>query len=278
MKNKLIHLFVFAALFFMMGCSEDLVFYEGPSRAQFGDNGSGTLIINPAQDTRNVFTVGVTATSNVDRTFRISVSEESTLDLSYYSIEIGDVGVIPAGSFVGEIPITTFATTNFPPTGSQLILELEEVEDTEFIQDAKTTLTLGFLVACELDVSASVGTYQITRDDFGTSVNNGTFEVIAGAEPNQLIMVNPFGHTNPATGAQDYQVVITINPTTGAATITRQDAWHCDNFGCGFGQGRVESVAGTGFVFSCLESMQFTLRHTVNAGSFGNYAFAAEKI
>ena len=105
-------------------------------------------------------------------------------------------------------------------------------------------------------------------------MGNGTFEVEAGPEANQLTMINPFDHINPLTGLADYKIVITVNPETGAAQVARQAAWHCDNFGCGFGEGRIE---GSGFVFSCLESMQFNFTNTVDAGSFGTYAFAAEK-
>lgn len=274
MKKIFINTFYAVAICFtIFSCEESLVIYEGDSKAQFVGDGSGIMTINPSEDTKNVFYVGVTSATSQNRQFTISVDPASTLDPSYYAIT-SDVGTIPAGEVVGAIEITTFATLDFPVSGSQLILNLESVEGTDFMNQGDTVMALDFLVACAFDADESSGDYAIVVDDFETSVGDEFFEVIPGPGENQITLVSPFDHTNPDTGEEDYKIVIDVDPNTGAAEVAKQAAWHCDNFGCPYGEGRVE---GTGYVFSCLGSMQFNFRHTVDAGSFGTYEFQAEK-
>ncbi len=136
--------------------------------------------------------------------------------------------------------------------------------------------TINFV--CPFNAAASAGTYRIVRDDFDTSAGDDIFEVVAGPGENQVTMVNPFDHTNPATGQQDYRVIINVNPNTGIANVATQQAWHCVNFGCGFGVASVTSSGSSNFVFSCSGSISLFLQHTVAAGSFGSYRFIAEKM
>ena len=114
-----------------------------------------------------------------------------------------------------------------------------------------------------------MGTYAITVDDFGTFLDDGVFEIIAGPGENQFTMIDVFGHP------EMYDVIININPSNGNISVDRQPAWHCDNFGCPYGEGRVE---GSGLAFTCVGSLTFTLENTVDAGSYGSYALKVEKI
>lgn len=257
-----------------LGCESEELIFKGESLAQFNGDGQGTLTINPSEDVVNVFSVGVTASSSVDRVFVISVDESSSIDTSYYSLA-SETGVIKAGEYSANIEITMFSTLDFPISGSQLILNLESVEGTEFMLDGDTTLTLGFLVACAFDESESVGTYTITEDFFGASLNS-TFEVIAGPESNQLTLLNPLGHTNPETGEEDYEVVVDIDVNTGSASVADySDSWDPAVFGLSYTDG---SCDGDGYVFSCLQNMQFEWRYCVNVGCYsGTYSFKAER-
>ncbi len=140
--------------------------------------------------------------------------------------------------------------------------------------DLNAAYRLTTFFSCPFNAENAAGTYTITRDDFQTSVGDLEFEVVAGPGDNQITLINPFDHVNPVTGEQDYDVIVTVDPATAAATVTQQAAWHCNNFGCGFGVG---SVDGTVFVFSCSGTITLNLRHTVAAGSFGINRFIAQK-
>lgn len=139
-------------------------------------------------------------------------------------------------------------------------------------------LTYTTFISCPFVTADAVGTYTITNDVWGYEAggSDGQFEMIAGPEDNQLIMVNPFEHVNPATGEQDYNVVINVDPNTGIATIDRQEAWHCDNFGCPYGQGFIETRA-TGFLFSCTGTLNITARASVGIGGWSPAAFVATR-
>ena len=220
------------------------------------------ITINPAENTVNTFTVGVTNTSNTARTFTISVDSTSTLDPSYYEIE-SLTGTIPAGSYVGEIQVTTFATTDFPQSGSQLIINLKSVEGTPIINAGTTTKSIDFRVACAFDSDASVGNYILTQDAFETVLSgDGSFSVVAGPEENQITLIDPFGYGNT-----DYELVVDVDPVTGEADVAEQNVWDAVALGypASYGQG---TVAGSGFVFSCLESMQFELSYCVEIRLF----------
>tara|TARA_B110000967_G_scaffold150233_1_gene154056 strand:+ start:5099 stop:5746 length:648 start_codon:yes stop_codon:yes gene_type:complete len=127
-----------------------------------------------------------------------------------------------------------------------------------------------FSIACPgYDSSTVAGTYLITVDDFEGIIDDGVFDIIEGPGVNQFTMINFYGHP------EMYNVIIDIDPNTGDINVERQAAWHCDNFGCGFGEGRVD---GVGLAFTCVGALTFNLEHTVDAGSFGSYALKAEKM
>jgi len=129
-----------------------------------------------------------------------------------------------------------------------------------------------FTIGCPentMDIDALVGTWAITVDDFETYLHDGTFEMISGPGENQVTCVDWFGHP------EAYDVVLTLDPVTNAITVDRQPAWHCDNFGCTYGEG---SVDGGGTMFQCAGFMSLTLEHTVSLGSFGSYLLVCEKL
>lgn len=250
---------------------------NGRSIAGFsGATETPNIIYNPAADTDNVITVGVTTVSTTDRAVQLSLDlESSTLDPSFYTVSTL-TPVIRAGEFTTDIIITTIGTPALPNADDIVSLSLVSVEGAEVLDTGDINLSIGVSVQCpEVRLADIPGTYNIIVDEFETSVGDLEMEVIAGPGPNQVTMVNPFDHPNPDSGGvADFQVVIDIDPDTGAASVARQPAWHCDNFGCGFGQGRVN---GIGISLDCIGQIQLTLSHTVDAGSFGDFAFTIEK-
>lgn len=267
---------------FLTSCEKDRSedFFDvngGQTIGAFNNAANSELLVSPTDDFDNVVTVGVSTVSGADRTATVSIDPSSTLDPAIYTLESTTV-TIPAGSFIGTVNITTVAGSAFNPS-DVLIINLDSVENGVVLDNANTVKTITFspTVGCNFIVDQTVGTWTIVQDDFGTSVGDNSFEVVAGPGENQVTMINPFDHTNPDTGG-GYDIIIDIAPNSGAATINRQAAWHCDGFGCGFGEGRVNSnPAGTNKVLTCEGSMEFLLQHTVDAGSFGSFTFRATK-
>lgn len=128
-----------------------------------------------------------------------------------------------------------------------------------------------FIILCPPPATQSdfVGTWEITVDPFVTCISDCTFQMIAGPETNQVTALDIFDHPNPENGGA-YDVIFNFN-TAGEISVDRQPAWHCDNFGCPYGEGRIN---GSGFIFNCVGNglMKMNFQHTVDLGSFGTFA------
>lgn len=113
-----------------------------------------------------------------------------------------------------------------------------------------------------------VGEWLITVDDFGTTLDPAAPITCEKTSETSVVFRNLFMHP------EMYDVEISFNTTTGVVTVAKQPAWHCDNFGCPYGEGRVE---GGGNVFACIGVLDVQLLNTVDAGSFGTYRLAMQK-
>ncbi|MFP2997063.1 hypothetical protein ABN763_14195 [Spongiivirga sp. MCCC 1A20706] len=180
-------------------------------------NGGEVLVINPAADTENRLVIGVSAASNVDRSFTLSVDEDSSLDPTLYDIQL--TGIIPAGSYTGEALVTTFATTDFPEQGDALILNLVSVDGATVVEGgARNTLSFGFTVECpSFELSNIVGTATTVSNEllsaFGledTAADPRT--VVEGPGENQITIVGGFG----VSTSDD--IILNIDPATGNIT------------------------------------------------------------
>ncbi len=238
--------------------------------ASFNGVASQKVVFDPSANTENVIKVGVSTVSNQDRQVTLVVDQDATtLPSEYYTISTLNP-VIPAGEFTTDIVITTVPGTSLPAADGVVVLELVSVENAEILEGSIDELTLGLNVQCpEVDMASIPGNYAITYDGFGTYIDEGEFEIVAGPGENEFTMLNPFGHP------ENYDVVFSVNPETGAVTVAKQAAWHCANFGCAYGEGRVQ---GPGQALTCIEQIDFNLTHTVDAGSFGTYALQINKI
>ena len=133
---------------------------------------------------------------------------------------------------------------------------------------ASFTTKLTYFIACPFVADDAVGQYLITRDDFVTSLDYDTPIECIKIDETTMLFTNLFMHP------EMYDVSIVVDLASGAATVSRQAAWHCDNFGCGFGEGRVD---GGGFFLSCVGFVTLDLTHTVDAGSFGTFKLELQK-
>lgn len=252
-------------------------------RAIAGFNGgteSPTIIFNPSADTENIITVGVSTISGNDRQVQLSIDESlTTLSESYYDISTLSP-VIPAGELTVDVVVKTIASTEVPASSSKLVIKLDSIENAEILTGSIDMVDIGLNVQCpEVDVSSIPGMYQITTDEFGTLVGeDNTFEVVAGPGDSEFTLVNPFHHPNPdAGGAENYEVVVQIDPQTGKLSVDRQAAWHYSNLADSpaYGEGRVE---GSGQALTCIGQLKFNLTNIVDAGSFGSSSLVVDKI
>ena len=283
MKNLIYKLSLFILAMGLVTSCEDNDFPTidvNDSRPIAGFNGieNQNIIFNPAEDTKNVLKVGVATLSDEDRNVVIRVDTvASTLDPEYYTISTL-TPVIPAGEFTADFTVTTNAAAGVPDASDILVLELVSVDGAVILESSTQELDLGLTIKCpEVDLSVIPGTYTIVDDGFGTTIGDDEFEIIAGTGENEFVLVDPFDHPNPAAGGAPYNVTFTVNPDTGDVTVARQGAWHYSNFAASpaYGEGRVQ---GTGQALTCIELINFSLRHTVDAGSFGTYGLTIQKM
>ena len=123
--------------------------------------------------------------------------------------------------------------------------------------------------SCPFVRDDALGNYLITNDPFVTSLDySRPIEAIAGAGDTEVVFLKLFSHP------EMYDVAVSVDAATGVATVEKQEAWNCDNFGCAFGVGSVE---GTGFFFSCTGFLTVDLENTVAAGSFGTFNLVVER-
>lgn len=126
------------------------------------------------------------------------------------------------------------------------------------------------IAGCPFVQGDAIGMYKIVIDEFDSSLDpDGLVECIAGPGPNQVTFVDLFSHP------EAYDIIIDINDLNSSeAEVQMQVAWHCDNFGCPYGEG---SIAGIGTFYSCDGSFEIYLEHTVGLGSFGIYHLYMKK-
>jgi hypothetical protein len=283
MKNIIYKLLIFVfGVFVFTSCEKNDIptidVQNARAIAGFSGVEAQQIIFNPSENTDNTISVGVSTISDQDRRVQLRVNtDETTLDSEFYSISTL-TPVIPAGEYSIDVVITTIVATGVPASDKVVVLELVSVESAEILSESTKAITFGLDVKCpSVDLSVIPGDYKIVADDFGTSVGDDMFEVVAGPGENEFTMVNPFDQPNPdADGAQNYMVTFKVSPNTGAITVARQAAWHYSNFAAApdYGEGRVE---GTGQALTCIELINFNLKNTVNAGSFGTYALSIKK-
>lgn len=180
-----------------------------------------------------------------------------------------DVADFPPGTrfdFIGTTTDDQGNTVTINSLGSDLQSETGQ----------RQAYDLQTFISCPFDVTEALGTYQVI--DCGLTFCQGnTFEVIEGENPNEIIMVNPYG------GSGDFNVVVQVNPTSGQITIEEQAAFNTEDTGNnGFEPTTIETESG--FFFSCSGTITTNVDTSIvrisDGGrfTFGTRAFVAQKI
>ncbi|MFL9842837.1 hypothetical protein [Flavobacterium rhizosphaerae] len=163
-------------------CDRDELTLSGdaPEMYMFADSESDA----PINEEQNVVYVefGVTTKSNQDRTIAISVDPTSTITPSQYSIP--STVTIPAGSFVGEIPITFNVDQFSEGQDFDMILTVDEASYP--ILDDKNFHTLTVFKYCGTESLAGVHDYVQYNMFKGAGGGTGSGTPVEGTIEGQL--------------------------------------------------------------------------------------------
>jgi len=134
--KKIYILFIALSAFFLMGCENDPIHYSGPDFVSFNE-GAINKVVKENEDGILEITLGVSKTSNADRTFSVVVDAANTTAVEGQDYEFVNTTVtIPAGEYTGVIKVKG-NYENLTPEAVKLTLKL--VADQSMLQEGTTT-------------------------------------------------------------------------------------------------------------------------------------------
>ncbi|WP_299763254.1 hypothetical protein [uncultured Dokdonia sp.] len=271
-------------LLLVVSCNEDdsiVLDVNDPANSIAQINGGTVLTFNPVEDVVNIVNIGVSTLSDSDRSYTVSIDmDNTTLESSFYNIP-SLTGVIPAGSFIGELVINTPIPSSFPETDAVLTLVLESVEGAQLLETSNLSEELGITVACptvelELVVGEGVTTSNPLLEAFGV---DATFSdprtVVMGPGSDQITII---GGLSPDIGSSD--IILTVDLETGLATgtATPEETTEDLPLGNSFNNGGVptRTTLITGQILSCIGQISFTLDNGTFAPPFNSNTVVLE--
>lgn len=134
--KKIYILFIALSAFFLMGCENDPIHYSGPSFVSFNE-GTVNKVVKENEDGILEITLGVSQTSNEDRSFSVSVDAANTTAVEGQDYDFVNKSVtIPAGEYTGVIKVKGYYD-KLTPDAVKLTLNL--VADQSMLQEGTTT-------------------------------------------------------------------------------------------------------------------------------------------
>lgn len=142
----------------------------------------------------------------------------------------------------------------------------------------KSAMSFGFIVSCPFVQAEMLGTYDVVFDDgFVGASQDFVFDVVAGANANQVIMLDPYG-----SFYSPLDIVVDVDDF-GIATVDRQAAFGTDEVCCaGYSLTYVETYT-TSLALSCIGYIDLKLYTglgippSTSGYTFGNTRFIAQK-
>ncbi|MBS1490032.1 MAG: hypothetical protein JSS93_05860 [Bacteroidetes bacterium] len=120
-------------------------------------------------------------------------------------------------------------------------------------------------VTCPFVADDAVGTYHVIQDDWA-DYSVGNTLTVSKVDANNII-INEY----PATyGNNHHGLVITVDPNSGIATVTKQ-------FSGGYVANDKEYTDGAGYVFSCVGYIKLVLNFTYNGGAYNGNTLIISK-
>jgi hypothetical protein len=122
---------------------------------------------------------------------------------------------------------------------------------------------------CAFDPVATAGAYKVVTDAWADYTPGDPVTVLAGPGPNQInFLVYP---STAFGGFQQKNMVVDVDPTTGAATIASQQTGF-------YGSGGPSAVlSGSGFVFSCTGVIDLNIDIIYGGSDYGPQHFVISK-
>jgi hypothetical protein len=122
---------------------------------------------------------------------------------------------------------------------------------------------------CQYDPLAYQGLFEVVTDEWG--------DYPVGTNV-QLTMIDATHFSFKFLAADAKPIIVTVNPITNAVSVAKQVYGTGYPPGWTFGDISAESVASVdNFVAPCAGTFSVILKHTVAAGSFGEYKFVLKK-
>ena len=122
---------------------------------------------------------------------------------------------------------------------------------------------------CRYDPAAYQGSFEVVTDEWAD---------YAPGDIVQLTMVDATHFSFQFLAANARPIIVTVNPTTNAVTVPRQVYGSGYPPGWPYGDISAESVPSVeNFVAPCAGTFSVILKHTVAAGSFGEYKIVLKK-
>ncbi len=269
MKNiKFLFIAVLALVF--TACDDDSEFGSGVDQTLIGfsnQTADFSIQIDEMQD----FEVQINSTtlSDSERTINFTVSDQSTLDPSFYSIASMSI-TIPANEYFGSTTVTIQDAEGDVADPRTLILEI--TPDDSFVTGASATTTISAGINCPfVYTDIPEGLYEVTQSDFGEffgdTMTTRTIEL--GPGDNQVTILEG---EYPIEGSDP--LIITLDDT-GRVIAVNED-------GLAFGNGPVSAdnnfppnfyLLGSeeGTVLSCIGRFELVLNFTPFNGNVHSF-------
>lgn len=244
---------------------------EGSDDPFFGEGFDGQTLIgfNSAQEDFSIqidesqdfeVVVNTTTPSSTDRIVPIMISDDSTLDPSFFSLS-GNSVTIPANEFFGSLTVTITDPVGDIAEPELLILSIPESPD--FLLGGSSSTTITVAVECPFVYSEiPEGTYEVTFSEFGEFFEDttATRTVELGPGDNQVTIIEG---EFPVEGSDP--LIITLDDL-GRVIAVNED-------GLAFGNGSVSQTNGfppnfyalgspEGTVLSCIGQFDLVLNFT----------------
>lgn len=212
-----------------------------------------------ATDYSTVFT-----TSTFPTDFRVSGPDIATA-----------LGVDPADLLAGDR--FDFVGTSTGTDGSVVTFN-NLAPDIQAEPGQKQAYALTTFIACPFNQADMIGTYTILEDDGFSATGETQFEIIAGEESGDIVLVNPYD------SAGNFNITVNVN-AFGIATFERQDGVLTEEICCaGYSPTNFRSSAATSLALSCIGylELKFSTGLSLAGGNgtgftFGDGIFIAQK-
>ena len=130
--------------------------------------------------------------------------------------------------------------------------------------------TWSSVVVCPFNPTGFPGDFRVELDEWA-DFSVGEIVTVDAATANSITMTV---YPKPGIGTNRKQIVVNINPTTGAATVASQIYGDYPGFDTNL---KVKTVGTNNWIFSCVGTITLRLNHT-GAANWGDYTLRLKKI